>query len=484
MIIDQKKRKYKTSQTFDSNTWFLQERLQLLHSETRKQRFAIFAAHFIYQALFITFLVLGIINAYKTQNQAVYQTWYTYIIVAVLIFVYYNFWIYIKTYQLHYRLKAVFSSLKYNAKEYNKLIKLDWFVTFLPISSLLYKTLVLENHLIPQNKNINALQDLTNIRYLINLTSNSKFTKVIQDEFTFSVQDLTMSSVLLGLFLIITTLTKFTGLSKVGLSFEYVFYIIFALFFSTFKASLLGLIADFASLLFTGGIWSWFWMYAIVPVAVVLIAKAFLWMYKANTKVASLVTTIILVIIFVALLSATAYAAYLHNIDPDSGILKNFFGIDKKNGNATGWRITRTFGVSTLSDAVIWSMVALSGAFLAVAITLTAIIWIKMRHLSQEQFNLVPKLVFVKKLLISFGLVISVIVIARWIYGPYVYIKYMNYFNGKNYLLEDKYIYFMIPIVLRSFISIPIYTVLLITIYSTLDYFDQRVLKQKRKITY
>ncbi|MFV8480188.1 hypothetical protein ACNQ2O_01025 [Mycoplasma sp. AA7A] len=484
MIIDQNNRKNKTSQTFDSNTWFLQQRLQLLRSEMLKQRFAIFVAHFIYQALFIAFLVLGIINALKTQNQSVYQTWYTYIIVAVLIFVYYNFWIYIKTYQLHYRLNTVFSSLNYDTKKYSKLIKLDWLVTFLPISSLLFKTLVLEKDLVPQKKNINALQDLANIRYLINLTNNTKFAKVIQDEFTFSIQDLTMSSVLLGLFLIITTLTKFTGLSKVGLSFEYVFYIIFALFLSTFKASLLGLIADFASLLFTGGIWSWFWMYAIVPVAVVLIAKAFLWMYKANTKVASLVTTIILVIIFIALLSATAYAAYLHNIDPDSGVLKNFFGIDKKNGNAAGWRITRTFGVSTLSDAVIWSMVALGGVFLSVAIVLTIIIWHNMRHLSQKEFNLVPKLVFVKKLLISFGLVISVIVITRWIYGPYVYIKYMNYFNGKNYLLDDKYIYFMIPIVLRSFISIPIYTALLITVYSTLDYFNERVLKQKKKITY
>ncbi|MFV8401242.1 hypothetical protein [Mycoplasma sp. 005V] len=483
MITEQKINNLGDSQA-KSDVWFPKPNLELMKKELYKQRIAIFIAHFIYQALFITFLVLGIINAQQPESEGSQATWYTYIIVAVLIFLYYNFWIFIKTYQFHYRLRAVFEISKYNEKKYEKLIKLDWVFTFLPISSFLYKWFVIERHLEPQDKNKDSIQDLADIRYLINLTSDSKFSKVIKDSFTFTIQDLTLSSVLLGLFLIITTLTKYTGLSKVGLSFEYVFYIIFALFFSTFKAAILGLMADFASLLFTGGIWSWFWMYALVPVAVVLIAKAFLWMYKANIKVASLLTTVMLAIIFIGLLASTTYAAYLHNTDPSSDFAKNFFGVDKKNGNAAGWRITRTFGVSTLSDAVIWSMVAISGAFLLGVVGLTIYIWIKMRGKTQAEFNQMKDLVFIKKLLISFALVVSVIVIARWIYGPYVYINYANYLLGKNYLLQDKYIYFMIPIVLRSFISIPIYIALLIMIYSPLDFFKERILKQKSKTTY
>ncbi|MHA3802148.1 hypothetical protein [Mycoplasma sp. VS30B] len=467
----------------ENNSWLLSERLEVLKKSIFKQQFSIFIAHFIYQALFITFLVLGIVNA-KGQIDSKQQTWYTYIVVAVLLFAYYNFWVYVKAYQLHFRLHTVFQNLHWNSKTFERLMQFDWVITFLPISSFLYKWFILEKNLVPQNKNINSLQDIVNINYLINLTSDSRFSKLVKDSFTFSIQDLTMSSMLLGLFLIVTTLTKFTGLSKVGLSFEYVFYIVFALFFPTFKAIILGLIADFASLLFTGFIWSWFWMYALVPVAVVLISKLFLWMYKSNTIAGAITTTILLTLIFIALLVATSYAAYLHNIDPTAGNLKNFFGVDKKNGNAQGWRITRTFGVSTLSDTVIWSMVGISGAALIGVVILASFLIKGCAKKSEEEINRTKSLILMKKILISFALVVSVIVLARWIYGPYVYIQYANYFNGKNYLLNDKYIYFMIPIVLRSFISIPIYTVLLIMIYSTLDFFKERILHQKFQTTY
>ncbi|WLP85863.1 hypothetical protein [Mycoplasma seminis] len=489
MITEQKWKIRKQQKTYPNHegTWLLTQRVQQFRDAIKNQQVAVFVAHFLYQALFITFLVLGILNGEKYfatsgKEQTEYQSWYTYIIAAIALFIYYNYLIFLKTYELHYRINHLYNSLHYSEKHYKTMVKLDWILSFLPISSTLYRNLVLFKYLVPKYKYKNSLDNTASINYLITLTSNSKLSKLSKDSFVFSVQELAIASVLLSLFLIITTLTKFTGLSRVGLSFEYVFYIVFALFFSTFKACVLGLIADFASLLFTGAIWSWFWMYAIIPICVVIISKLFIWMYKANTKWAALTTVIIMSLVFLALLVTVSYGAYLQDYKPDSSHIKNIIGIDKMNGNYKGWRISRTFGFSTISGWIVWIMVWLAGIFTIIMISLLVIILTN--YTNEKDLNSTPTLLFIKKVLISFGLVVSVIVLMRWIYGPYVYIQYMNYFMGKSYLASEKYIYFMIPIALRSLISIPVYILFLVTIYSTIDFFKERVIKQKKRVSY
>ncbi|SJZ43154.1 hypothetical protein [Mycoplasmopsis verecunda] len=487
------KRKKSTYQV--DEVWFLSKNMNLFKKHLFKQQFFISLAKFIYFAIFVSLLIVAIINAkyyyeyvalndVKKFNPANYSGWYMYLVSAILVGLFYLFWTFTTTTQLNYRLTNYLTTDIYDKKQYYKLLKLNNVISYFVLIDFIYRWFFILKYTRPIYKYINSLKDIQTINHFLNLTSDSKFSQWLKINFSFSIIDLTMSSALLGLYLIITALTKFTGLSKLGLSFEYVFYIIFAIFFPFFKAILLGLLADFAGLLFTGSIWSWFWMYAIVPICVVLIAKFFLWMYKTNTIKASTTTVVLFIIIFLALASVTIYAAYLHNTDPSAGFLKDVFGTDKKNGGIQGFRITRTFGVSVLSDATLFVILSLSGILLIIITVLAIMLVVQGFRLTSKELERNKQLLFIKKLLVSLGLVVTVIVIMRWIYGPYVYIQYLNYFNGRGYLTSEKYIYFMMPIVFRSLISIPVYTALLIMISSPLTFFKEKILIQRAKLSY
>ncbi|QKT05439.1 hypothetical protein [Mycoplasma sp. OR1901] len=160
---------------------------------------------------------------------------------------------------------------------------------------------------------------------------------------SFTVKEISLAGIFLGLFIILTTITHYTIARTISFSFEYVFYIIFAFFFGKYKGSLLSFIADFFGLLISGKIGFYHWVYAIVPIISTFTISIFIDMFKKNKKLSYIFMDIFLVLTFAALIWVFIYKTG----DPR---------VAKK-----GYRISEFLGLSYLSFGTMIGLSVLSG---------------------------------------------------------------------------------------------------------------------------
>ncbi|QCZ36564.1 hypothetical protein [Mycoplasma nasistruthionis] len=341
----------------------------------------------------------------------------------------------------------------------------------------------------------------------LNNQEDSTLARLSKSSLIYTIQELAISGIALALFLLVTTITKTTGASKIGLSLEYIFYIVFALLLPIVKAMILAVIADFSLLLFTGRIWSYYWMYALVGIVIVLITKGFIYLLKNKKLWSAYVAISIIVISFIIFL-----ALYIYVLDSNNeafyakvkveGSKKSISTLNTENPLI---RISETFGFKSLSSGTLTIITALVGLliFLLISFTiiLTLIKWSSLRVDSKENQNtkvnwINKKLAFASHLVkdnfydksILFvkllSLVISIFIIVRWLGGPILYINYANAFLGRTYTVKDNFVILMIPIVLRSGIAIPVYTFLLLSLYGALSFIQNNFVSKNKKGKY
>ncbi|MGZ9797181.1 hypothetical protein ACXYRO_01750 [Mycoplasma sp. 4013] len=273
-------------------------------------------------------------------------------------------------------------------------------------------------------------------------------------KYGFSIQDISFAGILFALFLTLTLIKNFTAARIINLDFEFAFYILFAYFLGKFKGALLSFMADFFGLLFSGRIGFYHWVYAIVPIIATVLIGWFIDLFKKHKQTSMIVMNIALVVIFVILL-----VVFLSQVNNPKGI-----------------RISKTFGVSKISLAAGIILLVFAAAFIFIMIALT-IYYLKTKNDSQSKNR-------IGFLVLSFFLTVALIVVARWIWGPFAFIRFANYFLGRKYTLSQHYLIFMTPIVIRSLISIPIYVFILYIILLPLSIMKKQYEKKEYGITY
>ncbi|MCU4706314.1 ECF transporter S component [Mycoplasma sp. CSL7503-lung] len=274
---------------------------------------------------------------------------------------------------------------------------------------------------------------------------------------SFTVKEISLAGIFLGLFIILTTITHYTIARTISFSFEYVFYIIFAFFFGRYKGSLLSFMADFFGLLISGKIGFYHWVYAIVPIISTFTISIFIEMFKKNKKLSYIFMDIFLMLVFATLIIIFIYKTG----DPK---------VAKK-----GYKISEFLGLSYLSFGTMIGLSTLSGILL-IAFNIM-IFW----ALFTKNKKVKTKLNY---MILFYFLIVSLIVISRWIWGPFAFIIFANTFLGKAYTLSDRYLILMYPIVLRSVIIIPVYTFVLYTIFIPLSFLKENKLLDVKKISY
>ncbi|WP_025755609.1 hypothetical protein [Mycoplasmopsis cricetuli] len=274
----------------------------------------------------------------------------------------------------------------------------------------------------------------------------SKLTKY-KDYFKLDIIDITISGIFLAIFLLV----RFS-LGKIGLSFEFLFYIIVAYFLRYYKAAFLAFIADFLGLFISGGIREWFWAYAIVPIISTLIISLVFDIFEKNKKIAIFSSNIIL---WLAIF--TLFFVYLSQT---------------LNSNLSEIKISKTFGLKQLSSGVFIAIVLLGIVIIAFMSYLSVMFFIKKQDSKQQKWFFF--------LLHGFAIVALTVIVFRWIWGPFAFIWWKNWSVGKTTrTISEHYVIVMLPIVARSILSIPIYTFILITIMTPLVVLRKGYLEKK-----
>ncbi|MBT1315518.1 ECF transporter S component [Mycoplasmopsis bovis] len=288
---------------------------------------------------------------------------------------------------------------------------------------------------------------LTNIRALF------------EKPFRFTVMELAISGLCISLFLVTSTILHFMGLSKIFKA-EILFCILYGIVLGPIKGAFLGIIADVLSLLLTGRIGLWYWTYQLVPGIIAFLSAIYFALFKSSVIAR-------IVIPFVVIFSAMAIMIYIYT----QRVVK------LPNGD-TGISFSNSIKPRPLDRETKYPyLISLIGMIIYLFFSLITVVAIISFYVKSKN----PK--FLDYLLI-FSIVTFIQVVYRWIFGPILYIQYRNYIDNKNWSYADKYLTFAIPIVVKSMINIPIYTVVLSAIYPVINLLCNKYIGERNKVSY
>ncbi|WP_029513831.1 ECF transporter S component [Mycoplasmopsis primatum] len=312
------------------------------------------------------------------------------------------------------------------------------------------------------DKNVNNILKIDDSLMKYNQERNQysfweKFNSVFKHPFKFSIMELVLSGFLLGFFILSYFLMKITGLNNLFTT-EIFFCIIFGMILGPFKGSFIAFLADTLSLLISGLIGTWFWLYAIWPPIIAFISSLYFTFFKA-TKYAKIIVPFIVIISAITVM----IVIYSQNVYQTTD---GKIGINLQKYNAKKDKKINIPEFATIIGMVIY-----------LALALMSTITISIFYLKNKS----PKLL---DYLLILSITTFVIVFYRWIFGPIVYIKYMNYLQNKNWTISDKYAVFAIPIVVKSMITLPVYVIILTSIYPVINILKDKHVNQLNQISY
>lgn len=234
------------------------------------------------------------------------------------------------------------------------------------------------------------------------------------------------------------------------ISLTYAIFIIFGLALGPWKGAFLGLLSDTLNQVIFG-ISTWMIEYAIVPVLISFLAG---WLinivYLKSKKFWALIFTFLVLLTF----------------------FLTYFLL--KNGNTLRWnefsRKSKKF--IPLNIVALISVITLS------------LTWIL--TFSTFGVNLISKKFKVKwstQLILSIFITTTLIlIICRWLWGPFTYINYHNRFRSGTWKYKDYYLVFMIPIIFKSLVEIPVYTSIIYFLYPIIFLLRKKIHSKKKQL--
>lgn len=286
--------------------------------------------------------------------------------------------------------------------------------------------------------------------YLFN--KSYTFKKLIQNKkklsniFAFSIFDIVISGIYLGLFLIIAYLVKMAMPARFNIAFELPFYIFLGITLNWFKGSFVALIFDITKTALTSNLFIWTPEYGLVPPAIAILAALFFKLvYQKDLWLLIPTVIFILAIIF---------------------IFFYYFSLNSQQISRVpvAWR-------STFDKITILSLIGSISLFISIAAIILFILYYK----TKEQKW---KIAFLSLMILAI-----LFIIFRWFWHPIAFIKYYNrYINrsGNDRLINNFFFYYLSPIILKSAFSLPIYTFCLVSTIPLINHLNYRHNYQSR----
>ena len=233
--------------------------------------------------------------------------------------------------------------------------------------------------------------------------------------------DITISAIFVSLYIIFGIFPiRIPGVMRIGL--DFIILAIIGLILGPYKGILVCMIGDFITTLING-IMLWMWQYSLINMGVVLLSSLFLYIIVNNNKFFTLINVLISICIF-----ASFYLTFIIiSIVPNTYKLSSFIKI--------------------------------TVIFISV-ITLIVYLLLWKDYIRNKRTS-------TKNVITFFSLSSIISIIFSWIFGTFAFIAYMNRLNahsGQSYNLNSFQI-FLVPRIIKSFFTIPIYTFLIYRVY-------------------
>ncbi|BAP39451.1 ECF transporter S component [Metamycoplasma canadense] len=265
-----------------------------------------------------------------------------------------------------------------------------------------------------------------------------------------SVFEIAQIGLLLAIYMIMSMIEKYVFTGAFNISLTYAIYIIFGLALGPWKGAIAGLLCDTLNQVIFG-ISTWMPEYAIIPIVIAFLAGFFInWLNRKH----SLSWTTGFIFLFIV----TAIFIYILVKNVDSFPIRETALKRKKV-----FSLNAVIGISTFGIGTVW------------LISLTLFIFYKITRNISKKYS--SYLFFIIMLT-----VFAIIIITRWLWGPFAYINYHNRFRSGKWEYSDYYFFFMIPIIFKSLIEIPIYSVIIFAIYPVIKLIRKKIKNITRKI--
>ncbi|ADN69188.1 ECF transporter S component [Mycoplasmopsis fermentans] len=288
------------------------------------------------------------------------------------------------------------------------------------------------------------------------LSFGKKFKQHFAKSFRLSVLDIALAGILLAIHFVVAIISKFTILKIIPLETDAIFFILYGIFFGPLKGSLISFLADTFMMLLTGTIGTWYYLYALIPIGICILSSFYYFFYRAS---------FLFRIIFPIIVISVGFALLLYVVI--------------NSGNDKGYHIK---GIKKLKylpkNAVLWMLlIYFNFSVIAFIFIIFQLLFAKNKKVKKRWFDY----------LFVFSIIIFIMIIFRWLIGPYVYINYYNYlYAGRkslNYTGEHYYL-ITIPILLKSLITIPIYSIIMNPIFSVVILLKEKFVEKNSKISY
>lgn len=255
-----------------------------------------------------------------------------------------------------------------------------------------------------------------------------------------STYEIALISILLALFCVIKYVTSLVLKGPLNFSIEIIFWIIIGILFGPIKGPIFSLVCDTIFTFYTGIIY-WMIEYAIIAPLISLFSWFFYVHYQEKNK-----KTIILAISIPFLLVVMSI------------ILFSFQALNQFNYE----------NVENIIPMIAYFLIIFLNLCI---ISFTLFCWIKFKKTNEWKYIM---------WLYFFSLIVTVIIIFRWIWGPFAFIAYLKRFFPKNIDFWKQYWLTLSGIFLKSCIAIPIATSITIPLIYTINSINKHNLKNNR----
>ncbi|MDW2917186.1 ECF transporter S component [Mesomycoplasma ovipneumoniae] len=267
-----------------------------------------------------------------------------------------------------------------------------------------------------------------------------EFFRVNHKIFRFTSFELVISGYLMAMFLVIAFIFKTSLPRRFNIAFELPFYVLIGIILSWFKGAIVAFSFDFGKLLLTSRVFFWTPEYGIVPILVAIFSSLAFNFANKNKKV------LIFLLILTYLITFSVFIFYF------------FMSESEIQRVAKDWK--RLF-----NKKLVLLLIGIFGVILLAFTTFLVILYWKR-----------PTQKFKNAIITLFVLSICFLVF-RWLWHPFAFVQYYNRFlnrSGRDRLIENYFFFYLTPIILKSTISFPIYSLFLINIVPLIQFLNDK----------
>ncbi|MGL5308702.1 MAG: hypothetical protein ACRC9F_01490 [Metamycoplasmataceae bacterium] len=267
------------------------------------------------------------------------------------------------------------------------------------------------------------------------MTLIPKFKNHLKNHFKFTVFDIALMGMFMAMYFVVVFLLKQFLPGVFNISIETLFFIIFGIVFGPIKGALFSIMCDTAYQLFLGGIAFWMIEYAIVPPLISICAWGLMFFYEKQNRFRFIFPNVVLILTIAGIIGFFIYQ-----------FINNSFMFDNSVINP---------------QLVFWLMIVLCVSLIA-TISITMILY---RINKQEIYVRILYLVAV---------VAVILIIFRWLWGPYAYVMFFNRFlsseNNPDKVMSIQYPITLAGIAMKTTYVLPIFVIILIPTLTVISY--------------